>query len=263
MLLWMCPLNTCNEIWVFTPVMQQSVSNNMFKNHHVRISQLCVGNIRTQETKEQWYSVGSFLFHSSSLETSVCVYSQSMTSSFQSQTAPSDSIPAEELTEAVAEVNLEHTCDYVGLCYPAVSTSCLIYGPHLAAVHHVSSLTYRISGEWRQLKSPASLSTLQIFIKVCVSRYPYVSVCVCFNLHRVELNAITCANYFPHLRFPELLSSCLIMLLCWANDSPLNTVEGNINTTSETHSYVQRIRTTCAYMLFPPGLSVFIYLVTA
>lgn len=123
--------------------MQQSVSNNMFKNHHVKISQVCATNVsyKDSETKEQSDSVSSFLIHSSSLETSVCVYNQSMTSSVQSQTAPSDSIPAEVLTEAVAEVNLEHTCDYVGLCYPAVLTSCLIYGPHLAAVHHVSSLT--------------------------------------------------------------------------------------------------------------------------
>ena len=98
------------------------------------------------ETKEQCGLVGSFLFHSFSLETCVCVYSQSITSSVQSQTAPSDSIPAEVLTEAVAEVNLEHTCEYVRLCYPAVLTSCLIYGPHLAAVQHVSSRTYGISG---------------------------------------------------------------------------------------------------------------------
>lgn len=127
---------------------QQSISNNVLKNHHMNISQLCAGNISCMEaeTKEHCDSVGSFLFHSSSLETCVCIYSESITSSVQSQTAPSDSIPAEALTEVVAEVNLEHTSEYVGLRYPAVLTSCLIYGPHLAAVHHVSSQTYRISG---------------------------------------------------------------------------------------------------------------------
>lgn len=118
-----------------------AVSSHMFKYHHVKISQLSAGNVSYKGSKEQSDSVSSFLFRSSSLETSVGVYSQSMTFSVQSQTAPSDSIPAEVLTEAVAEVNLEHTCDYVRLCYPAVLTSCLIYGPHLAAVHHISSLT--------------------------------------------------------------------------------------------------------------------------
>lgn len=118
---------------------------------------------------------GVTLLLRSSLETSVCVYSRSMTSSFQSQTAPSDSIPAEVLTEAVAEVNLEHTCDHVGLCYPAVSTSCLIYGPRLAAVRYVSSPTYRISGNWHQLKVPyTSLSRLIFFMTVRASR------CACF-----------------------------------------------------------------------------------
>jgi len=74
-----------------------------------------------------------------------------MISSLQSQTAPSDSIPADVLTEAVAEVNLQHTCDYMGLCYPAFLTLSLIYEPHLAAVHCGSLLNLRISWERCQL----------------------------------------------------------------------------------------------------------------
>lgn len=64
-----------------------------------------------------------------------------MISSIQRQTAPSNSNPPEVPTAAVAEVNLEHTCDYVRLRYPAVPTSCLIYEPHSAAVHRVSHAT--------------------------------------------------------------------------------------------------------------------------
>lgn len=93
------------------------------------------------ETSEQGESMASLLLHSSFSQTSVCVYSQSRTSSYQPQMTPSDSISAEVLTEVEAEVNLEHTWDYVGPCFPAVPTSCLIYGPHLAAVHLVSLLT--------------------------------------------------------------------------------------------------------------------------
>lgn len=40
----------------------------------------------------------------------------------QRQWAPTASIPAEALREAVAEVNLEHTGDYVSLCYPGTAT---------------------------------------------------------------------------------------------------------------------------------------------
>lgn len=36
--------------------------------------------------------------------------------------ASSDSIPAEVLSDGAAEVNLEHTCDSVGLYYPAFLT---------------------------------------------------------------------------------------------------------------------------------------------
>ncbi len=211
------------------------MSNNVLKNHHVKISQLFSGNIRTQETKTS-VTRGSFLFHSPSLETSVCVYSRSMTSSLQSQTAPSDSIPAEVLTEAVAEVNLEHTCDYVRLCYPAVPTSRLIYGPHVTAVHNVSSLTSGISRKWRRLTLPAFLSVLTVFIKFCVG------LCVAWS-------GIRCYNSWillvtPPLHDRTVFFSHPLMLLFWVNsDSPLK----SWNSTSRgLGSHVLRLLFSCS-----------------
>lgn len=51
--------------------------------------------------------------------TTVSVYNLTVTPSFPApETTSSDSMSAEALSEAVAEVNLEHTCDHVKAVFP-------------------------------------------------------------------------------------------------------------------------------------------------
>lgn len=74
-LLWMCPFTVMQ--WKTGFVKEPSVSNAMFDNHHVNISQLGAGEF---SVIDQCDSVGSFPFHSYSSETGVRVYSRSITS---------------------------------------------------------------------------------------------------------------------------------------------------------------------------------------
>lgn len=154
----------------------------------------------------------------SSLQTSVCVYSCS-------QTAPSDSIPAEVLTEVAAEVNPEtRSVSTPGRVTP---TCCLIRGRRGVSQREVTSTEV-----FRAPRPPVARGAPR---------------CPCVPGPRM------CGVRAPNAHGGFLVRSRYA-------DSPLNNVTCTINTITETHSAPGGgKRTTCAHMLFPR--SVFYFLI--
>lgn len=208
----------------FTPVKQQSVSNNVFKNHHVNISQLCAGNIRDQRVV--W--IAGLLPVPQLLVRDQCLCLQPK-HHFQSRARQLQAIPSQQrywlkwwqgliwnilVTMSGCVILLSwHPAWFMGLLLLLFTMS------HLGLKGLVGS-----DVSWRSL-----------------------SLCVHFNLHQVELDAIT--RMISH--------TSRIMLLCWASDSPLNTVESKINTASETQSACRELGPhvlTCCFLLLSIAL---------
>lgn len=158
------------------------------------------------------------------------------------QTAPSNSNPPEVLTEAVAEVNLEHTCDYVGVCYPAVPTSCLIYEPHSAAVHHVSSLTQWISRKSRQPQLLSQRSCLRVKV---VCRSLCALPCSRWNHNAVAQNILTTLTLFciKLCSYPTSLCCCIVLTV-------VHKILLRVKSTQPVHAQGLEQDAKCCFLLF-------------